>query len=220
VSPASPPALDRATLDRHVHELASREAVFARILRRWGQPPLWNRRPGFATLAWIILGQQVSVASANAAYRRLVDGAGRVTPARVLALAEDGLRALGITRQKARYCVCLAREVEAGRLALPALEALSADEVRDRLTSVTGIGRWSADIYRLMALGDPDVWPRGDVALYGAWRVEAGVDWSAEAIDRHARRWRPFRSAAARLLWHRVLSRRRQRRRGAGGRYA
>jgi len=209
---APPGPVDRASLDRHVRALARSEPVFAAILEGHGPPPLWARRPGFATLAWIILGQQVSVASASAAYRRLVDGAGRVTPGRVSGLGEEGLRALGITRQKARYCVALARAVASGALDLRTLEGRAAGEVRERLTRVTGVGRWSADIYLLMALGHPDIWPRGDVALYGAWRARAGGDWSAGDIDRRAARWRPYRSAAARLLWHEVLAGRRRRR--------
>jgi DNA-3-methyladenine glycosylase II len=216
-APAAYARVDRAALDRHVRALAGAEPVFGRIFQRHGLPPVWAKRPGFATLAWIILGQQVSVASANAAYARLVAGTGRVTPDRVLAREEAGLRQLGITRQKARYCVELARAVTTGGLDLRGLEGQPAERVRERLTRVTGIGRWTADVYLLMALGHPDVWPRGDIALYGAWRAWAGEGWANDQIDRRATRWRPRRSAAARLLWHAVLCERRRRRAGRGG---
>lgn len=176
-----------------------------------GTPPLWARRPGFATLTRIILEQQVSLASGAAAYRRLSDGVGGATPRRVLARPETQLRRLGLTRQKARYCRVLARAVTDGELDFASLDTMNADDARVALTRVTGIGRWTADIYLLMALRQPDVWPRGDLALYQVLRLAKGVAGPPETLDELALPWRPWRAVGARILWHHYLrSRRRQ----------
>ena len=146
--------------------------------------------------------------SAAAAYRRLQGAAGRVTPARVAAVPERRLRAAGLTRQKAAYCRELAVAVRDGKLDLRELGRLSDDEVRSVLIRLPGIGPWTADIYLLMALRRPDVWPRGDLALARALqrvkrlRRTPGMD----AMTRIARTWAPWRAVAARVLWHFYLS--------------
>ncbi len=170
-----------------------------------GAPPLWARRPGFATLVRIILEQQVTLESGAAAYRRLSSALGRTTPRRVLDHTPMQLRRLGLTRQKARYCLELAGAVASGQLDLASLDPANAEQVRTELTSITGIGLWTADVYLLMALGHPDIWPRGDIALYQACRTAKAVNWSPQRIDKYAERWRPWRAVAARILWHHYL---------------
>ena len=200
--------LDEAGLEAAVRELAAIDPDLAGIAERHGPPPLWTREPGFETLVRIILEQQVSLASAEAARQRLVAAAGAVEPASIVAAGEDGLRDAGLTRQKARYLVGLARNVLDGRLDLAAVAKADDDEARARLTSVLGIGRWTADIYLLMALGRPDVWPTGDLALAGAMRHAKGLDTLPTNPDQEviAEAWRPWRAVAARLLWHAYLA--------------
>ncbi len=200
--------LDEAGLAVAVRELAAIDPDLAGIAARHGTPPLWAREPGFATLVRIILEQQISLLAADAAFQRLVRATGAVEPAVIVTAGEETLRAAGQTRQKSRYIVGLARDVQDGRLDLGAVEAADDDEARARLTSVVGIGRWTADIYLLMALRRPDVWPAGDLALAGALRrakrlpgLPAGPE--QEAI---AEAWRPWRAAAARLLWSAYLA--------------
>jgi DNA-3-methyladenine glycosylase II len=146
----------------------------------------------------------VSLGSAAAAYRRLQAVAGRVTPSRVASISERDLRAAGLTRQKAAYCRGLASAVVAGGLDLSRLDRLPDDEARFVLVELPGIGPWTADIYLLMALRRPDVWPTGDLALARALqrvkrlRRAPGED----RMARIARTWAPWRAVAARVLWH------------------
>lgn len=190
------------------HELAAADPDLGGILARHGPPPLWAREPGFATLVAIILEQQVSLSSGAAALARLEQAAGAIDPASVSALGEARAREAGLTRQKARYVVGLAERVVDGRLDPDVLAAASDDEVRARLVEVPGIGRWTADIYLLMALGRPDVWPDGDLALATAMRRAKSLDVLPDAASQRAtaEAWRPWRAVAARLLWQAYLA--------------
>jgi DNA-3-methyladenine glycosylase II len=193
-----------------VRELVARDARLSGIVERHGPPPLWARPRGFATLVRIILEQQVSLASAAALFGRLERSLGGVTPSSVAAAGRQGLQALGVTRQKARYACELAERVVDGSLPLPALARLPDDEVAKRLTSLPGIGPWTAGVYLLMALRRPDVWPPGDLALHKAlarlegWRVVPTSDQACSL----ANRWQPWRAVAARILWHGYLAER------------
>jgi DNA-3-methyladenine glycosylase II len=200
--------LDEATLALAATTLAADDPDLAGILDRHGPPPLWAREPGFGTLVAIILEQQVSLRSGAAALERLASAAGGLDPWRVAALGEAQARAAGLTRQKARYVVGLAERIESGELDPELLGSLSDDHVRARLVSVPGIGRWTADIYLLMALGRPDVWPEGDLALATAMRRAKGLEVIPDlALQRLiAEPWRPWRAVAARLLWHAYLA--------------
>jgi len=200
--------LSRESLRAGVRELTASDPDLAGVVERFGPPPMWGRRPGFATLARIILEQQVSLTSAAAAYRRLQDAAGKVTPHRVARLGERGMRDAGLTRQKAAYCHALARAVCSGRLRLDALAGMPEEDVRDALQSLPGVGPWTVNIYLLMALRRPDAWPTGDLALAKAFReVKRRRKLpSYSELDRAARRWAPWRAVAARILWHHYLS--------------
>jgi DNA-3-methyladenine glycosylase II len=202
------PPLDEARLRDAVRELAAIDPDLAGIADRHGPPPLWARAPGFETLVRIVLEQQVSLASAEAAHGRLVRAAGAVEPEAIRAAGEPALRAAGLTRQKARYLVALADDVLEGRLDLDAIADAADDDARAGLTSALGIGRWTADIYLLMALGRPDVWPTGDLALAGAMRRAKGLDTlpTAEQQATITEPWRPWRAVGARLLWHAYLA--------------
>jgi DNA-3-methyladenine glycosylase II len=207
--------LDEASLAEAAGDLGARDARLGRVLQQYGSPPLWAREPGFPTLIHIILEQQVSLASARAAFGRLLELASPLTPERFLELDDATLKGAGFSRQKTRYGRELADAVLSGRLDLPALALLDDDRARSALTSVKGIGRWSADIYLLMALGRPDVWPVGDLALVVAARSVLGLAETPTSgqLLAEAEFWRPFRAVAARILWHAYLSERATRRR-------
>jgi DNA-3-methyladenine glycosylase II len=181
----------------------------APIVAAHGRPPEWSRPEGFPALAYLILEQQVSLESAAAALRRLRAEIGEPTPERILDAGEDRLRAAGVTRQKARYLSSLARTFLDG-FDSDALRSLPDDEVRTRLTSLHGIGRWTADVYLISSLGRPDVWPSGDRALLVATAETLGLDDvpSGPESEELAARWGPYRTAAARILWHGYLHRR------------
>jgi DNA-3-methyladenine glycosylase II len=211
MSPA-PRSLTRASLSAGARTLRARDRDLGGILDRLGEPPLWGRRPGFPTLIRIILEQQVSLAAALTLYRRLFGHLGGMTPTAVRAMGEAGLRAFGLTRQKARYCHGLAVRVLDGSLDLSSVAALPDDDGRSVLLSVPGLGPWSVDIYYLMALRRPDVWPQGDLALAAALRdVKRMNDLPTRESQREiSARWSPWRSVAARLLWAHYLSERGQ----------
>ena len=206
-----PPRLTAVSLAAATAILAARDQDLARIVAAHGVPPLWARRPGFATLARIILEQQVSLASAATLYRRLARELPTGWTARsVLTVGESGLRTLGVTRQKARYLADIAARIEAGDLRLARLGQAEDAVVHAQLCAVPGIGPWTARIYLLMALGRPDVWPLGDLALHKALASlrRLRVVPSAEEAARLAAGWAPYRSVAARILWHGYLAER------------
>lgn len=201
-------ALTRASLSMGARALRARDMDLARILERLGEPPLWGRRPGFPALIRIILEQQVSLAAALSLYRRLFRHLGGMTAEGVRAMGEAGLRKFGLTRQKARYCHGLAARVLEGSLDLPAVAALPDDVGRSILLTVPGLGPWSVDIYYLMALRRPDVWPEGDLALASALRDVKRMDDLPTRENQRAiaARWSPWRSVAARILWAHYLA--------------
>ena len=202
--------LTTAALQSGARQLAARDRDLARIVERHGFPPMWGRPPGFATLVWIILEQQVSIASARTLFRRLrVALGGQVTPAAVTHAGISGLREFGLTRQKARYCNELAQRLLDGALDLRVVSRSAEAQARAMLLEVPGIGHWSVDIYFLMALRRPDVWPRGDLALASAMRDVKRLDEvpSRERQFELAERWSPWRSVAARILWMHYLAR-------------
>lgn len=205
-----PRSLTRSTLDAAVDDLAGRDRDLASILARYGQPPLWDRPPGFATLLHIVLEQQVSLASARAAFDRLVAATDPLTPARFLELSDAQLLAIGFSRQKARYGRALAAAIEDGTLDLDGLTELDDASVARELEEIPGIGPWTSTIYLLMVLGRPDVWPVGDIALATAVAEVTGLDHRPDSVEMAAigERWRPWRSVAARLFWHDYLGRR------------
>jgi DNA-3-methyladenine glycosylase II len=199
--------LDHRILQEGVFCLEQRDPELAGVVSAYGPPPLWERPPGFATLVHIILEQQVSLKSARAAYRRLEASLGRVAPEGFLKLTEAELKAIGFSRQKIGYGRELATAVTEGGLNLEALAAAGDAEARGKLMSIRGIGRWTADIYLVMALGRPDVWPCGDVALATAVQRLKGLPERPDppTLTAIAEAWKPWRSVAARLCWHSYL---------------
>jgi DNA-3-methyladenine glycosylase II len=201
--------LTGSALAAGARELARRDADLAAILARHGTPPMWGRRPGFATLVHIVLEQQVSIAAARTLFRRIGAAIGGMTPAHVATCGVRGLRRHGMTRQKASYCHGLALQVLEGALDLAAIARSPDDEGRRALLQLRGIGPWSVDIYYLMALRRPDVWPDGDLALAAALhevkRLRRRPDGAAQR--RISAGWAPWRSIAARLLWQHYLGR-------------
>jgi DNA-3-methyladenine glycosylase II len=204
----TPSRLTGVTLATATAELATRDHDLGAIVARYGPPPLWAREPGFPTLVHLILEQQVSLASAQAAFDRLRAVADPLTPGAFLGLDDAALLAIGFSRQKARYGRALAAALADGSLDLDALPALDDHEVDAALTALPGIGPWTATIYRLMVLLRPDAWPVHDIALAQAIAEVRGLDRRPSADEMHhlAEGWRPWRAVAARILWHHYLS--------------
>jgi len=207
--PASskPIILTEATLSRAVDHLAQNDPVLAQLVREGGIPPLWARTPGFPTLIHIILEQQVSLASARAAFTKLTDAVGDLTPGSFLAFSDYELKVFGFSRQKTSYCRSLAQTILQGDLILEDLLRMEDSAVRSKLTSIKGIGPWTANIYLLMALLRPDIWPTGDLALAKAVQQSHNLPAlpNQEELDQLSRLWKPWRAVAARILWHYYL---------------
>lgn len=197
----APVFLSRPVYARALAELAACDRDLGRVLERHGPPPLWARKPGFPCLVHMILEQQVSLASARAAFEKLRREVSPLTPAGFLSLSDGALKRAGFSRQKSTYTRALARALQTRDLVLRDVARQPDEQAREALVRVKGIGRWTADVYLLMALRRPDVWPAGDLALEKALVEVKGP----RDPERTARRWRPWRSVAARVLWHHYL---------------
>lgn len=200
--------LTEQTLLAGAQQLARRDPDLAAVIDRCGPPPLWAREPGFPTLVRIILEQQVSLASARAAFEKLALICNPLTPHEFLTLDDLTLKQAGFSRQKSRYCRHLAQAVASGELDLAGLHHCDDAAVHAALVQIKGIGTWTANIYLLMALRRPDVWPRGDLALAKAAQEVKNLPHlpSNEELNAISEPWRPWRAVAARLLWHHYLS--------------
>ncbi|HAF15243.1 MAG TPA: DNA-3-methyladenine glycosylase 2 family protein [Blastocatellia bacterium] len=200
--------LDKHSLATAAQQLATRDKDLALILSTYGPPPMWARRPGFATLVQIILEQQVSLASAASMFARLKQNIIPFQSASVLELGERHLKSLGLTRQKTAYCLHLAEALESGQLDLSQLSRMDDATAKSKLVELKGIGSWSADIYLLMALRRADIWPANDLALAVAVTKLRQLTSrpNANQLSALAEAWRPYRSVAARMLWQYYLA--------------
>jgi len=206
MSSANP--LTQTALLEGVAILAGKDPDLAAVVEAFGPPPLWDREPGFPTLLYIILEQQVSLASARAAFRRLSEAIQPITPQAFLTLDDATLKVIGFSRQKTTYGRILAQAVLNGELDLAGLAALDEHAVRTELTRLKGIGRWTADIYLMEALLHPDIWPAGDLALAIAVRKVKQLPETPNPAElaRIGEMYAPLRSVAARIFWHHYLS--------------
>ena len=204
--------LNETELARIAQKLARRDSHLRTVHKKYGPPPLWDRPAGFATLLKIILEQQVSLASAQACFDKLSARLGSVTPDELLKLADSELKTIGFSRQKSSYARHLAEALVEGRIDLERLAMLPDADARAELIKLKGVGEWTADIYLLMALLRPDVMPRGDLALHVSWQKlsDSTKRPTPDEFLAIAERWAPYRSVAARLLWHFYLSERRR----------
>jgi DNA-3-methyladenine glycosylase II len=207
-SSVTPAPLTEETFAHALRVLSDCDPDIAQILQNVGEPPMWVRDEGFPTLVRIILEQQVSLASAKAAFDRLLAAVSPLTPAGLLQLDDAALKAIGFSRQKTGYSRLLAAAIVEGRFSPDALRAMDDDSARAELVKLKGIGPWSADIYLLMALRRPDAWPTGDLAL--AQAVQKAKRLSSCPTPRElevlGEAWRPWRAVAARVFWHYYLS--------------
>lgn len=187
-----------------VEALAAIDPDLARAYATCGLPLVRKHQPGFAGLMRIITAQQVSASAARAIVARLEDAVRPLSPERFLTIDEPTLRAIGLSGAKIAYARALARDILEGVIDLDGLTHLDDEDAIRHLCQAKGIGRWSAEIYLLFALRRPDVMPAGDLAVRSAFQRLKRLRRppSEEKLLTHAEPWRPYRSAAARLLWH------------------
>ena len=196
--------LASADIAHALDALASDHEHIARALAQVGYPEERRRDHSFATLARIIVGQQVSVAAAASITRKLVDTlGGDLTAASVLNSPEEDLRGAGLSRQKVGYMQSLATAEASGQLSLTTLPTLSDDEATAAITAIKGFGEWSAHMYLMFSLGRPDIWPVGDLAVREGFKRIQGLEDrpTAAQLKPLGEPYRPYRSALAMLCW-------------------
>lgn len=190
-----------------IDQLIQTDQVFAFIHKKYGPPPNWSRPEGFVSLSKIILEQQVSLASANAHFQKLDHYLPRFIPSEILNLSDEEMRACQVSRQKAKSLRALSEAIIHHEIDLDELVNMSEAEVRKQLTSIKGIGDWTADIYLMFCLQSKDIFPVGDVAIVNTvkelWNVK-----TKEEIVGLSENWKPLRSLAAYFLWHYYLKKR------------
>ena len=191
-------------------DLAKRDPHLKNIIKEHGLPPMWTRPATFSTLILVILEQQVSLASAYAAFRKLKEKIRHVTPQRLLALTDEELRACYFSRQKIGYARGLANAILSKELRLKKFHKHSDEEVRVELKKLKGIGDWTVDVYLMHALQRTDLFPLGDIALVNSMKevmqLPAGI--TKEEMLAIAEPWRPYRTIAAMILWHAYIQKR------------
>lgn len=192
------------------NRLAKKDKHLYSIIKQFGYPPIWTRRPNFQTLIHIILEQQVSLASARAALNKLKERLGTITPEKLLALSDQELRACYFSRQKTVYARALGNAIVSRQIILKTFSDLDDAEIRSQLKTVKGIGDWTVDVYLLFALKRADVFPLGDLAMVNALKEVKQLprETKQEELLKLAEKWRPYRSIATMLLWHYYIEKR------------
>ena len=189
-------------------QLALTDPHLDQIIKTHGYPPFWSRTNSFESLVHIILEQQVSLASALSALNKLRERVQEITPARILLLTDEEMRACYVSRQKSSYLKYLAEALLSGQLKLDDFWHLSDEEVRSQLVALKGIGNWTADVYLMFALQRADIFPIGDLAAVNALKrvKQLPAETTREEMLEITTQWQPYRTLAAMLLWHFYLS--------------
>lgn len=203
-------SFNTANFRRLCRELGKRDAHLADIIAEHGYPPMWVRPATFQSMVLFILEQQVSLASPYAAFKKLKEKIGYVTPAKLLALTDEEMRACYFTRQKMGYARELARAVQTRKLKLAQLAKLDDEAVRAILIEHKGIGHWTIDVYLMHSLQRTDLFPLGDIALVNSLKEvkQLPKETAKEKLLELAEPWRPYRTIAAMILWHAYIKKR------------
>lgn len=188
-------------------DLSQRDTVFSAIIKKHSYPPMWTRPASFDTLIRIILEQQVSLASALAAFNKLKEKIGVITPKKLLTLSDAEMRACYFSRQKTIYARHLAEMIVSKKIKLEKLSVGTDEEIRTILKQVKGIGDWTADVFLMFALQRADIFPIGDLAMVNALKEvkQLPKQTAKEELLLMAESWRPYRTIAAMLLWHHYI---------------
>lgn len=192
------------------NKLAAKDKHLKAIIQQHGHPPMWTRPATFQSLILFILEQQVSLAAAYAAFKKLKECIGFVTPAKILALSDEELRSCYFSRQKIIYARELANAVANKQLVLKKLQHLHEDEIRHQLKKIKGIGNWTVDVYLMHSLQRTDLFPLGDIALVNSLKETKNLHphITKDEMLAIAAPWRPYRTIAAMILWHSYIKKR------------
>lgn len=201
---------DESNFHRFCDLLTKKDKDLRNIIRQHGYPPMWTRPNSFQTLILTILEQQVSLAAAYAAFKKLKEKIGYVTPQKILQLSDEEMRACYFTRQKMGYARHLAEAIIKKQISLKKLSLLPDEEVREQLIRLKGIGHWTIDVYLMHALQRTDLFPLGDIALVNSLKETKQLHphVSKDEMLAIAESWRPYRTIASMILWHSYIKKR------------
>ncbi|WP_269686547.1 DNA-3-methyladenine glycosylase family protein [Flavobacterium lacustre] len=194
-------------MQQAIHYLSEKDPIFKTIVEKYGLPVIPVRPQGFETLVLLILEQQVSIDSAKATFLKLKAKHNHFIPEKLLESSDEEFRNLGVSRQKTSYIKALATALLNKDLDLESLPTKSAQEVREELIKIKGIGHWTIDIYLMFCLQAPDLIPLGDIAVINTIKELLNIH-DKEEMERYALQWSPHRSVATFLLWHYYLKQR------------
>ena len=191
-------------------KLARKDKDLKAVIKQHGYPPLWGRVPSFATLIHIILEQQVSLASAKAAFLKLEAKIGHITPEKVLVLTDEEMKACYFSRQKIIYARHLANAIINNEFSIDKIVTLDDEALRTEMKKLKGIGDWTIDVFMMMALHRRDCFPTGDIALMKSIKEVKRLDnnTSKEEVLVIANKWKPYRTIAAFIFWHAYIKKR------------
>lgn len=191
-------------------KISRKDAALKKVIKTYGYPPMWVRENTFPTLILTILEQQVSLASAFAAFKKLQEKIIDITPQNLLQLSDEELRQCYFSRQKIIYARGLATALINEQISLQQFEFEEDETIRTKLKRLKGIGDWTVDIYLIHALRRTDIFPLGDLALVNAMKEvkELPSTASKEDLLQIAQQWKPYRSIATMIFWHHYLSKR------------
>jgi DNA-3-methyladenine glycosylase II len=190
-----------------IQHLTQNDIVFKNIINKYGLPTIPKRSEGFETLVLLILEQQVSIDSAKATFLKLKEKEPDFNPEKLLSLSDESFRLLGVSRQKTSYIKALSTAILNNDIELCTLKSKTAQEVREELIKIKGIGNWTIDIYLMFCLQEPDLLPLGDIAVVNTMKELFDIH-EKEAMEVYAQNWIPYRSMATFLLWHYYLNKR------------
>jgi DNA-3-methyladenine glycosylase II len=187
--------------------LSQKDGVLKTIIADFGLPIIQKREEGFASMCHIILEQQVSIASAKAAYEKLVSLVGTVNPSNIYDAADQDLKSCGISRQKIIYLKDVAQRVINKELSFSSLPMKTDQQIRNELIQIKGVGNWSIDVYLMFCMQSQDIIPLGDIAIKNTLIELYQCQSEAEMLTVSSN-WAPFRTVASFIIWHYYLKKR------------
>ena len=194
-------------MDESLIVLTQKDDVLKRIISEFGLPIIQKREEGFASMCHIILEQQVSIASAKAAYEKLVNLVGKVDPFTIHNATDEDLRSCGISRQKTIYLKDVAQRVIRKELSFSSLPMKTEQQIRNELIQIKGVGNWSIDVYLMFCMQYQDIIPLGDIAIKNTL-MELYNCQSEEEMLAISYNWKPSRTLASFIIWHYYLKKR------------
>ena len=194
-------------MDEALLVLTQKDEVLKGIISEFGFPIIQKREEGFASMCHIILEQQVSIASAKAAYEKLVNLVGKVDPFTIHNATDEDLRSCGISRQKTIYLKDVAQRVIRKELSFSSLPMKTEQQIRNELIQIKGVGNWSIDVYLMFCMQSQDIIPLGDIAIKNTL-MELYNCQSEEEMLVISSNWKPFRTLASFIIWHYYLKKR------------